>query len=144
MKNVKTQRIIYAVFLLFTFGVIAAIGLLDKSEVRLDQAIAKMDLMYVFIAVLCVLAFWLLEAYTLRYVTVSMNKKMSFFSSFRIGLIGLLYSALTPSASGGQPVQIIFMRKNGIPTGTATSVMVVKFIAFQTSICILFIMAIPL
>lgn len=142
MKNVKTQKIVYVLFLLLTFGVIVVIGLLDKGKVRLDEAIAKMDLMYVCIAVFCVLMFWLLEAYTLKYVTVSMNKKISFFSSLRIGLIGLLYSALTPSSSGGQPVQIMFLRKNGIPTGTATSVMVVKFIAFQTSICILFIMAV--
>jgi len=122
MKNQKLQKIGYAVFLLFTFGVILVIGLLD--------------------AVFCLLVFWLLEAYTLRYVTLSMNKKLSFGRSFSIGLIGLLYGALTPSATGGQPVQIMFMRKNGISSGTATSVMVVKFIAFQTSICFLFVIAI--
>ncbi|MFZ5974594.1 MAG: lysylphosphatidylglycerol synthase transmembrane domain-containing protein [Bacillota bacterium] len=142
MKNVKLQKIAYIFFLLFTFGVIAVIGLLDHNKVRLDEAVAKMDIMYVCIAVFCLIMFWFLEAYTLKYVTVSMDKKISFFSSLRIGLIGLLYGALTPSATGGQPVQIMFMRKNGIPTGTATSVMVVKFIAFQTSICILFVMAV--
>jgi len=141
MKNVKAQRIVYALFLLFTFGVIVVIGILDRGKVRLDEAIAKMDLMYVAIAVFCLIMFWLLEAYTLKYVTVSMNRKISFFSSLRIGLIGLLYGALTPSATGGQPVQIMFMRKNGIPTGTATSVMVVKFIAFQGTICFLFLVA---
>ncbi len=142
MKNQKLQKIGYAVLLLFTFGVILVIGLLDQNKVRLDEAVARMDLTYVGVAVFCLLVFWLLEAYTLRYVTLSMNKKLSFGRSFSIGLIGLLYGALTPSATGGQPIQIMFMRKNGISSGTATSVMVVKFIAFQTSICFLFVIAI--
>lgn len=96
MKNQKLQKIGYAVFLLFTFGVILVISLLDQNKVRLDEAVARMDLTYVVVAVFCLLVFWLLEGYTLRYVTLSMNKKISFGRSFSIGLIGLFIRGAHP------------------------------------------------
>ncbi len=141
-KNGKLQKIGYVVFTLMTLVVILVIGLLDKSKVSLQDAILSMDLFYIFLAVICLAVFWLLEGFTIKYATVSMDKEISYWRSYRVGIIGQLYSALTPSSSGGQPAQILFMKKGGIPVGTATSVTVVKFIAFQSSLCLLFIISI--
>ena len=41
-------------------------------------------------------------------------------------MVGVLYSAITPSATGGQPMQVVSLGRQGMDAGTGTSVIVVK------------------
>ena len=54
-----------------------------------------------------------------------------YWHSLIIGMIGLLYSALTPFATGGQAMQIYYMRKLGMDTGGAGSIIAVKSLVYQ-------------
>ena len=45
--------------------------------------------------------------------------------------MGFYYSNITPGASGGQPMQIYYMNKRGVPIGIGTSGISMKFIANQ-------------
>lgn len=128
-------------FVLITFGVIALIGLTDKSGGNIFEALGSMDMGFVALAVACIVVFWLMDGVILNYTGRVMFKKEHFGQSFRVGLIGQLYGALTPSATGGQPVQMIIMKRNGYPFGVSSSLLVVKFIAFQSGVCIMFILA---
>src|SRR5699024_9809158 len=55
--------------------------------------------------------------------------KLSF--ALYISLMGFYYSNITPGASGGQPMQIYYMNKKGVPIGIGTSGISMKFIANQ-------------
>lgn len=45
--------------------------------------------------------------------------------------VGFFYSCITPSASGGQPMQIVQMRRDGIPTAVATVVLGIVTITYK-------------
>lgn len=47
-------------------------------------------------------------------------------------MIGQLFNCITPFASGGQPIQAYYMTRGGMPVGKATSVLLAKFIVYQT------------
>lgn len=47
-------------------------------------------------------------------------------------MIGQLFNCVTPFASGGQPIQAYYMTRGGMPVGKATSVLLAKFIVYQT------------
>lgn len=46
--------------------------------------------------------------------------------------IGMFFSAVTPSASGGQPMQAYAMTTQGVDSGIATSVLIQKLIVYQS------------
>ena len=68
---------------------------------------------------------WLLEALVLHFFCKKVYPQWKYWHSLIIGMIGLLYSALTPFATGGQAMQIYYMRKLGMDTGGAGSIIAV-------------------
>jgi len=71
-----------------------------------------------------------------------MYKREPFLQSIKIGIIGLYYGALTPFATGGQPVQVVYMRRNKVPVGAATCIVCIKFVIYELSLCAIFLAAI--
>lgn len=89
------------------------------------------DTFWIFIAFIFILLYWILDALTLNVLTKPMYKNYKLIESFKTGMIGLLYSALTPFSTGGQPMQIYEMKKTGVKTGDACSIITVKSIIYQ-------------
>jgi len=61
--------------------------------------------------------------------------KISLGRSVNACLIGFYYSNVTPSAAGGQPMQVSSLRKAGIPVGYGTMTATIRFICNQFAIC---------
>lgn len=74
---------------------------------------------------------WLLETYVLDVLCKHLYPKWRFFQSFHVAMTGLLYSALTPFATGGQPMQMYSMNKMGMDTGKAGSIVAMKTLVYQ-------------
>jgi hypothetical protein len=62
--------------------------------------------------------------------------KISPFRTLICALIGFYYGNITPSATGGQPMQVNALRKAGIPVGYGTMAASVRFISNQFLICV--------
>ena len=60
--------------------------------------------------------------------------KVKFGLSMLVALIGSFYSSVTPAATGGQPMQVLALKKRGIPAGISSSGLAVKFFTFQTAL----------
>lgn len=52
-------------------------------------------------------------------------------------LIGFYYSNITPSAAGGQPMQVASLRKAGIPVGYGTMTATIRFVCNQFAISVM-------
>ena len=57
--------------------------------------------------------------------------EFTFFDGLKSSFIGSFFSAVTPSASGGQPMQVVFLSQKNIEVGFSTSCMTQKFVIFQ-------------
>ena len=55
-----------------------------------------------------------------------LNEKTTFLQCLKYGIVGFFFSAITPAATGGQPVQIIYMHKDGITYTHATIVILIQ------------------
>ena len=62
--------------------------------------------------------------------------KISIGRTITASLIGFYYSNITPSAAGGQPMQVNSLRKAGIPVGYGTLGATIRFICVQFSISV--------
>ena len=63
--------------------------------------------------------------------------RISIGRTINVALIGYYYSNITPSAAGGQPMQVNSLRKAGIPVGYGTMAVTIRFFANQCIICLM-------
>lgn len=67
---------------------------------------------------------------TLIYVR-SKYKDFSFIEALKVAFVGVFFSAITPSSTGGQPMQLYLMSKKNISVGFGSACMTQKFIVYQ-------------
>ncbi len=89
------------------------------------------NLGWLFVALLLMILFWLLESSVFHLIVRCFHKKQRFRSSVTTSMIGQLFNCVTPFSSGGQPVQAYHMTKTGIPLGISSSCLLIKFIVYQ-------------
>lgn len=97
----------------------------------LAEIITKLRFRWLIVTLLAAVACWFLEGFVLHLIIRHVWKDWSYRKSFQVGMIGLLYSAITPSATGGQPMQVITMHNMGMDTGVACSAVAVKTLTYQ-------------
>ncbi len=85
-------------------------------------------------AVACMLAFILFEGIALLDITRSFGYRRGFGKGFVWSAGDIYFSAITPSATGGQPASAYFMIKNGIPGMVSTVALVVNLVMYTLAI----------
>lgn len=98
----------------------------------LVKTILSLDVKLLLLAVLCMLMYWFLESVSLHLMIRHIHSGRSFSRTVRVAMIGQLYNAITPFASGGQPMQIYEMTVNdGIDAGKASAIIARRSLVFQ-------------
>lgn len=77
------------------------------------------------------LAYMLLETVIIFIFIRDEHKNFSFYDALKVSFLGLFWSAVTPSSTGGQPMQIYLLYSMGIGIGYSTSRLMQKFMVFQ-------------
>lgn len=75
-------------------------------------------------------------------VKVLINERIGKFAwrdALRVPAVEQLFNGITPFASGGQPAQVFALVQSGVDAGRATSILLMKFIVYQTMIVINFV-----
>jgi len=111
---------------LITYFCVSEDGLIDllSSDVHLS-------IFWLVMAVICQLGNMLIDS-VMTYIYVKKEyKSFTFLDGVKSSCVGSFFSAITPSSTGGQPMQVIFMSKKNIDPGYATSCMLQKFLVFQ-------------
>ncbi len=116
-----TLSIVVLLYCLFTTDGITTLG----------RLVTQLKPQWVFMAVASVAVCWIMEGFVLHLLCLHLYPQWGFGQSFSVGMIGLLYSALTPFSTGGQPMQIYSMHKMGMDTGKAGSIIAVKTLTYQ-------------
>lgn len=120
---------------------IVLIGIFDPSIQKIPVAFEQLNLRWLYACIGSLLLYWLTDGILLHDITSYMYKREPLGRSIKIGIIGLYYGALTPFATGGQPVQVMYMRRNNMPVGTATCIVCVKFVVYELSLCAFYVVA---
>ncbi|MEG2135478.1 MAG: lysylphosphatidylglycerol synthase transmembrane domain-containing protein [Clostridia bacterium] len=77
------------------------------------------------------------RAATLNYALYSQGARLGPLNTMLVTGIGQFYSAITPSSSGGQPMQLLALHQMGVPLSTGTAALSIKFIGFQAALLLL-------
>lgn len=85
----------------------------------------------------CMLLYILFEAVSLFVIERTLGHKCKFRQSIVYSTADVYYSAITPSAAGGQPASAYYMVQDGVSGGAATFTLVFNLIAYTSAIIVL-------
>lgn len=93
----------------------------DLQELMQDVAEANWN--WLAVCMLLVVLFIYCESFILRLLFSKLGIPIRRREAFLFSGVGFFFSCVTPSASGGQPAQLVYMRKSGIRASDATNVL---------------------
>lgn len=136
----RNNRIVLVVMLLV--GI--AIMLFSMRQVNMNDLlhdILTIKLGWFLIAVLCIVAYLLVEAVIVKVLVGNRVPGFTFKNALRVPLVEQLGNGITPFASGGQPFQLVAMIQAGVEPGYATAILLMKFVVYQFVIVVNFFIA---
>ena len=140
MKKLSRQSrrgLINALFIVGTFVLVMYFALRSGDISQIIQALRSINPTWLLGGVLCFAVHAFIEGASL-YVFFKFQKvPVNLRSNLIVGLIGMYYSAITPAATGGQPMQVFSLKKRGVPPGVASSALAVKFFCWQCALLLL-------
>ena len=130
MKNFKKMFLNLAVFILLiilTFWLIFK----DQEITQIGSILASVKIEYVILGTLVMFLYFLSDAFNVRRILNVFGEKISMSKSFKYSLIGFFFSAITPASTGGQPMEVYYMRKEKISTTYAITALLMQVCCYQ-------------
>ncbi|KYH32048.1 hypothetical protein CLTEP_22930 [Clostridium tepidiprofundi DSM 19306] len=110
--------------------------ILTHGWTDLIHQLSHLNLVWIILGFSLMVLYWIFESKTLHVIIASLNGKYKFTSAFKVTMMGQFFNSITPFATGGQPAQLYGLTKEGIETGTAGSILMIKFIIYQSTLTI--------
>ncbi len=126
-KTILLDGLLFAVILALT--VYAVFRGKDLEEVM--QAIHACDSRWLLLALLCVLTFIGCESIILCLMFRSCRIPLNQFKCFLVSSVGFFFSAVTPTAGGGQPMQMYFLHREKVPIPVSAVVLMASNITYK-------------
>lgn len=137
MKSLKKNSII---LLIITVAVLVCVLKDDFGNIVNTLSVANYG--WIIIALLCFFVGIGFEAKAYQEIIQGYEYEYTFKKSYRMLLITKFFNGITPFSSGGQPMQIYMLKKDGIRLTKATNIIIQNFIIYQAALVIFGIIAI--
>ncbi len=135
--NPKLKNLLSFLFILISVSAVLVIAFSNEELGNAWDAISRLDLPWLLGLLLCWAGYTFFEAMGTWTYLRRQGYKIRIGRVLSTVLIGFYYSNITPSAAGGQPMQINSLRKAGIPVGYGTLAITTRFVTNQLTICLM-------
>ena len=108
-KKLVINAILFIAIMVFTMWFVFR----DEGVEAVLTAMKQMSFGHLLLAVVIALFFVGAEGAMIWYLLRSIDGRSSIFSCIRCSFIGFLFSGITPSATGGQPMQLYYLKRDG-------------------------------
>lgn len=134
VKKERILRILRAVFLAATvalgiwilFGVVKTVG--SDSHISFSEAVRGASPLFCVVFIVVVLAVMVLDVAKFCIISKTVTGKFHVGMSAKVNFIGKYYDAVTPFATGGQPMQIYYLGSKGLGGGNASAITLIRYI----------------
>lgn len=127
-KKKFIRNILFFIFIIvITFTVIFK----NSNFNQIISTIFSVNYKFIILAVISMFMYFFFEALNIRYILNSLNIKISVLSAMRYTLVGFFGSGITPGGGGGQPVEIYYMKKDGIRVSASMITLMIELLSFH-------------
>lgn len=131
---IKTRNFKFILSFVFLIALIGAtIGVIvSKCDMEMIiNEIKNADTKYLVIAGAMIFIYLFFESASTKCILNDLDVKSSIFANFKYSAIDFYFCAITPSATGGQPMVAYYMKKDGIPINTSAIVLLFNTVMFK-------------
>lgn len=140
MKNNKLKKIFNVLLIISITSLVLFFSLKDNFNEIIHQII-NINVFWLIIAFMLLLIYWLLRSLAMHNFVKMVKPEAKFFNSFLLMLRTQFVNAITPFATGGQPYQIYYLKKNKIGFANSTVIILENFIVYQIALVTLGLIA---
>lgn len=134
MKTIKNNRNIL-LLLLLTVAVLY-FTLKDSFNEIVDQLV-NINIVWLMFAIVLMFSYWILRAYAYFIIIKKVDKNYKFKRVFNLILLTQFFNGITPFASGGQPLVVYTLKKDGIDVSKGTNIIMQDFITYQIALILI-------
>ena len=127
IRKIITNLIIFILLIILTFYLV----LKDQDFSQMSSILKTVKKEFILLGILAMCIYVSCEAINIRRILKELEEKVSFFSAIKYTLSGFFFSAITPAASGGQPMEIYYMHKDNISVAHSTLTLLMQLCSFQ-------------
>lgn len=139
MKNFKKNTIILLIIsTLFVFF------LVKDNFIETVRLIRGANMWWILLSFFVFFIYVYLEALLMYLIVIEYKKDYKFEKIFKLLVMTKFFNGITPFSSGGQPIQLYELKKDGIDTSKGTIIIVQSFLIFQFTILFLGVIAVIL
>ncbi len=106
----------------------------DQDLNQILDVSVKANPIFLILGIVCMFGYFLMEAWNICTLLRSFGEKISFLKALKFTFIGFFFCSITPGASGGQPLEIYYMSKEGISTANATLSILIQTCGIQFAV----------
>ena len=136
MRN-KKKAIFNTIFLILIFSITVYMVFKGEDLGEIIHTVRQADPVYLLVSVVCVVLFILGESVIIFYMMRTLGAKVKMGHCALYSFVGFFFSCITPSASGGQPMQIYFMKKDKLPIPVTTLVLMIVTITYKAVLVVI-------
>ncbi len=130
MKKKKTNKVNIIICAIAFVFMIFYVWFVDGFD-NIVNSIQEINVGFLFIAVGLMLIYWLLEAVGIHAALRTTYKDAKFGKTLIVAILGQYFNCITPSSTGGQPMQVYYFTKFGVPMAHSMTALLAKFIVYQ-------------
>ncbi|MDD6175040.1 MAG: lysylphosphatidylglycerol synthase transmembrane domain-containing protein [Firmicutes bacterium] len=132
----RASTIFNIAIMLLTLVLIVYFMFRESSIDDLARSLSLLNFWWISAACLAMVVNWGMDGYLIYAFTRNSCPAYRFHHGLRTAMVGQYFNSITPFASGGQPMQIYCMSRQGVNAGVAGATMIQKFIVWQSTLTI--------
>lgn len=106
------------------------------------DTLKTVNIWYIVLGIVLMFIYLLLDGINTRRVLRSLGNKTTIPNCIKYSFVGFFFSSITPSATGGQPMQMYYMNKDGVKVSQGLLVCLVNLATYQFCLITLTIISI--
>jgi uncharacterized protein (TIRG00374 family) len=130
-KKINAKMIYNFIITLFVVGLFIYFCFSENGLIDLSKNAKQFKKSWLIIAVLFHFVNLSIDAFLIYLFVFNGEKNYSIKNAIKASLVGQFFNSVTPSASGGQPMQVYVMSKQGVGAGHSTAALIQKFLLYQ-------------
>ncbi|MBR0092225.1 MAG: flippase-like domain-containing protein [Lachnospiraceae bacterium] len=134
-KRTLWTAIAIIIAILSIYAVRANSGGITFEETR--QLLGQASPFWMTMAVLCMLGYLVFEAFALRFLLIGAGYRRPMVKNLLYSAGDVYFSAITPSASGGQPAVAVLMVMDKVPGAVVTVILIANLVLYTSAIVVI-------
>ena len=138
MKDNKRKTFIYNFFVFLGLILIMYFIIFRKVNIKdILESLKDVNLVFIVLTFIATFLYISLETVNVGRILNSFGYNKKPLTYLKYTMIGYFFSAITPSSSGGQPMQVYYMTKDDIDISHSTFALLVQLSAYQFSVVLI-------